>query len=95
MKRFALNAITARFMYSSVMMALWALTTAFGNVFVAAIAESAFFSSLAVEFLFYAALMIVFLVLFIFLVRDYEYRVKPVDVNSISDDDEFYFGQKG
>ena len=74
---------------------MWALTTAFGNVFVAAVAESAFFKSQTIEFLFYAILMLVFLVLFIFLVRDYEYRVKPVDVNSISEeDDEFYFGHK-
>jgi POT family proton-dependent oligopeptide transporter len=57
----------------SVVMAGWLLTTAIGNIIVAVIAEGEIFGDQAIEFFFFAGLMMVFLVIFMLFVRTYQY----------------------
>jgi dipeptide/tripeptide permease len=53
-------------------MSLWLLTVAFGNVIVILIAELSTLE-LAMEFFLYSGLMMFFMILFAFLVRNYRY----------------------
>jgi solute carrier family 15 (oligopeptide transporter), member 1 len=58
----------------SIVMAGWLLTVSVGNLLVAAIAESDFISELAYQFFFFAALMLVFVGFFYWLIADFEYQ---------------------
>lgn len=53
-------------------MSLWLLTVALGNAFVAVFAEFSTFN-LAIEFFFYAGLMVAFTLLFVILTWNYQY----------------------
>jgi len=57
----------------SVVMSGWLLTTAIGNAVVAGVAEVSIFSDRAIEFFFYAGLMLLFTVIFLWFVRNYQY----------------------
>eukprot|EP01087_Luapelamoeba_hula_P015645 TRINITY_DN4699_c0_g1_i1.p1 TRINITY_DN4699_c0_g1~~TRINITY_DN4699_c0_g1_i1.p1 ORF type:complete len:563 (-),score=65.16 TRINITY_DN4699_c0_g1_i1:195-1883(-) len=57
-----------------IVMASWSLTTAFGNLLVAAIAEVELFGDQAIEFFFYAGLMAVFIVIFLLFCRGFKYK---------------------
>lgn len=58
----------------SVIMACFLLTTAIGNALVVAIAESQIFESRALEFIFFAGLMVVTTFVFLFLTRKFKYK---------------------
>jgi len=61
---------------------MFSLYIAIGNAVVAGIAEVSLFSDQAIEFFFYAGLMAVFTVIFLWFVRNYHY------VNQFVDEDE-------
>jgi len=56
-----------------IVMAGWLLTTAIGNAIVAGVAEFKIFSEQAVEFFFYAGLMLVFVLVFLAFTWNYRY----------------------
>ncbi|KAL1130535.1 hypothetical protein AAG570_011781, partial [Ranatra chinensis] len=58
----------------SVVASLWLLTTAFGNVIVAIVAESHLFKSQVYELLLFAGLMLADMIFFIFLAVRYKYK---------------------
>jgi len=64
----------------SVVMAVWFLTIALGNALVALVAVVAFLFSYGwMEYYFYAALMFVFMIIFIIINRNYTYNIPWAD----------------
>jgi len=57
----------------SVLMAIWYLTNAFGNLIIIIIAEAKFFDKQSYEFFLFAGLMFVVMAIFVFLAVRYEY----------------------
>lgn len=58
----------------SIVQALWISTTSFGNLFLLIIVKLSLFESQAHEFLFFAAIMIVAMLIFMYLARDFKYK---------------------
>lgn len=72
----------------SVVQAFWLLTVAFGNVIIVAIAEAEFFESQVYEFILFAVLMFIDMLIFMFLAYNYKSSVPnkeliPAETESI------------
>jgi len=80
----------------SVVMAGWLLTTAVGNLIVAAIAEFELFPEQWVEFFFFAELMVVFIIIFVGFTFNYRYAEDELAAEAAdSDDDDDSQGKDG
>lgn len=66
----------------SVLQAFWLLTVTFGNIYVVIIAKIKLFEKQSGEFFFFAGLMVLNILLFIYLAMKYKYRTVIEDVEN-------------
>lgn len=69
-------------------MAIWLSTVAMGNLIVAIIAKSNLFGSQSIEFLFYAGIMGIALIIFLFITRNYIYNEPVYSSHNANHDDD-------